>query len=302
MPLFAVLTLVSCHYKEFDDYDGSMKVKVVMDYSGIDSVASRPSGMKVVFYSDGMSFSQVCYVRDSAIVDIPAGNYNVVTYNEDSEINRYGLMEEYGNAPVIYTDEAGKYGLFHRDSLDTAVYYDFPDRLFSDTKQFSLNGTPCLSDYEEKRIVLSPRERTRRVEVAVDGIKNQKYITSLRMSLDGIQRRYVPPFWQVPESYVPIAFESVMDGGGGRITGSLNVFGFDSGKHYLQLFVEGSGYRRLLRFDVTEQVLRQLPAKGTVRIYVNTDYDAFDDYPVDINGGIKPGVEDWTDEEISTTI
>lgn len=299
--------LSSCHYKDFDDYEGLLKVKVVIDYSVIDTVSSKPKMMKVVFYPTDKTFAPVSYnIKDSAYVDLPVASYRVFTYNDDSGINRISGIDDITAAPTIYTDPANPRDILRRDSLDDTTYYDWPDRTFTDYRLASVNGDIYTTTPDDNRIVLYPTEVTRRIEVTVDGVRNTKYISSVRLSLDGIQLSYSPLVLLEDtrantiqrQKYESLVADAGIDAESGKICSAFYAYGFSAGKHYLQLFIKGQGFNKLLRFDVTDQVLSQLETDGTMKIHVNTDYDAYDDYPVDVSGGIGVGVDDWPSEDI----
>lgn len=297
--LLSVMMLTSCHYKYFDDYEGFLKVKVVLDYSHMDTTDAKPKVMKVVFYPTDKSFQPVSYnIKDSAYVDVPVASYRVFTYNDDSEINRAGGVDDTSSVPLIYTGRANYRGLFPKDSLDNTLYYDFPDRLFTDCKLASVSGDIYTTQPDDNRIVLYPEERTRRVEVVADGLKNLKYVNGVRISLDGIQHEYVPNLWSYTNTYVPLVSDASKDDDRNRIESYLYSFGFNEGKHYLQIFLQGNGFNRILRFDVTEQVIRQLNNSDTMKIYVNAVYDAYDDVPVNVSSGFNIGVDDWYNNDV----
>lgn len=302
---FLAMILTSCGYKDFNEYEGLLKTKVIIDYSRMDTVSNKPEQMKVVFYSTDMDYTYVCFIKDSAVVEIPVGNYKVFTFNDNSELNRFSVSfgdHSLNEILMIYTDEADSRGILHKDSLDKTVYYDYPDRTFADSKPFTVKGDIYTTKIDDNRLVLYPEEKTRRVEVIADGIKNQKYIKGVRMTIDSVQREYIPELWQYPNQYVPLVFDASMLAEQERLEGSMNIFGITNGHHYLQIFIQGNGFNRILRFDVTEQVKNQFNSKETMKIYVNANYDAFDDYPIDVSGGINIGVEDWYNEDIPANL
>lgn len=295
--LSIVMVFTSCHYKYFDDYDGLMRVKVVVDYSRMDTVKVRPAIMKAVFYSvDGLYSPFYVSVKDSTYENLPVGRYKVFAFNDDSHVNIFTDIDSVNNVPSITTGLAKTSGLLLKDSLDNTKYYDWPDRTFA-------YSADCEITYKdgEQRITLYPSEVTRRVEITVDGLKNLGYVKNLRLSLDGVQHNYIPALWTQLNDYVSMAVNTDFEDNYTSIEGSLYVFGLSSKNHYLSLHVKGDGFNRLLRFDVTKQVVDQLPNTGTIYIHVNADYDAYDDFPEPVNpggSGTSIGVDDWNNEDI----
>ncbi len=280
-------TLSSCQYKDFDDYDGTVSTMVVMDWSGLGRSSVKPEVMKVVFYPiNGSMHPFPVNVKDSAMVYLPLGQYRIFAYNDDSSILRISGTDSSFGTPVVYTDKADNRGL----PGNIGTFYDYPNVTYA-----TYTGAAVMN-FTDNRIILKPEVVTRDVEVIVDSVLNQKDISSVRMSLDGVSNTYTP--LTAPKNFVTMVSDAGLSPSENRITSSFHVYGLDRSVHTLQLFITGNGFKRILSFDVTGLVNDQIGSGGKVIIHVTAGYDAEKDVPVDATSGIGVGVDDWPSEDI----
>lgn len=313
--MFVMLVIMStiitaCQYKEFDEYDGTLPVKVVVDYnrSGCERV---PQITRVVFYpGDGQGNPFLYDIRDSSTVNLPIGMFQIFAYNNTSEINRTRGMSDMAASPVIYTDKADYRGIYQKDSIDYTDYYDYPDVTYTSWETATLSGNAQNASPDDNRIVLQMERITRQVNIEVRGIRNASFVKGVRMSLSGIQKEY-SPVSSFAHTYVSIVADGKVDTNdpdkGNRsvfddkvvidtLHSSLNIFGFGQQRHILNVFLEGDNWHKILSFDVTDQLQSQSNGMTPILIIVNTDYDVKDDVPKDSRFDIHGS--DWEDEEI----
>lgn len=289
-----LLVLASCQYKDFDDFAGTERVTVVADYSrsGVDSL---PSVTRCIFYPlQGSPEPFVCDLMDTTYTDLPEGSYRVFAYNNDSEINRMRAYKYLDGSPVIFTDKADYRGIYKADSIDHTVYYDYPDSTYS---YYGTTEVVDVSGYHRRdanTVKLSMGRVTRDIVITVTGMRHSEYVTGVRFGLDGIKREYSPNK-EYTSSYVAVIADGAVCGGDTLRT-SFPVFGVGYSGHILTVHIEGNGFHKVLRFDVSTAVNDQRFGNGTIRINVKTDYDAGDDAPQ--SNTFKVDVKDWSDEEI----
>ena len=260
---------------------------VVMDWSGLGRSSVKPEVMKVVFYPiNGSMHPFPVNVKDSAMVYLPLGQYRIFAYNDDSSILRISGTDSSFGTPVVYTDKADNRGL----PGNIGTFYDYPNVTYA-----TYTGAAVMN-FTDNRIILKPEVVTRDVEVIVDSVLNQKDISSVRMSLDGVSNTYTP--LTAPKNFVTMVSDAGLSPSENRITSSFHVYGLDRSVHTLQLFITGNGFKRILSFDVTGLVNDQIGSGGKVIIHVTAGYDAEKDVPVDATSGIGVGVDDWPSEDI----
>lgn len=317
--MFVMLVIMStiitaCQYKEFDEYDGTLPVKVVVDYnrSGCERV---PQITRVVFYpGDGQGNPFLYDIRDSSTVNLPIGMFQIFAYNNTSEINRTRGMSDMAASPVIYTDKADYRGIYQKDSLDNTEYYDYPDTTYTSWESASILGNVQIVSPDDNQIVLPMRRVTRKVFIEVRGIRNASFVHGVRMSLSGIQKEYSP----VPgfnHSYVSLVADGTIETNdpdkGNRsvfddktvidtLHSSMNIFGIGQQRHILNVFLEGGSWHKTLSFDVTDQLQGQSEGDASIFIIVHTDYNVKDNIPV--GSGFDINFSDWENEDIPITM
>lgn len=295
LELSAVLLMISCQYKDFDDYAGTLKVPVVADYSNAEC-STIPAVTRAIFYPFYGSEQPFVYdLRDSVYVNLPTGTFTVFAYNNDSQINRTRSYEYKEGSPVLFTGLADMRGLFQKDSLDHTGYYDYPDSTYCYYGTATISGMPETTDSTSNRIVLRMKKITRLVDIKVHGIKNTEYIKSVRFSLDGLNLEYSPK-GLYPNTKVSIA----ADGGissNGELASKFTIFGASEAGHILGIHMFTGYYHKVLWCDVTDIVNSQLSGSKPIIIDINVDYDVKDDIPE--SRPFDVGVEDWKQENIS---
>lgn len=302
--------IASCQYKDFNEYDGTIPVKVVVDYTN-SGCASAPAISRVLFYPlEGQGSPFIFDIKDSAVVNLPTGMMQSFAYNNNSDINRTRGFQDVTASPVIYTDKADYRGIFQKDDLDKTLYYDYPDTTYTSWKTVGILGNEKISSADDNRIVLPMTRVTREVTIEVRGIRNASFLHGVRMSLSGINREY-SPVEGFSHSNVSIVADgtihtadpdkdnrSVFDGKTviDTLRSTMNIYGVGQQGHILTAFLDGGNWHKVLSFDVTAQVQSQEQGLSPIHIIVETDYDTKDDVPV--SGGFDVNFSDWDDKEV----
>lgn len=302
--------MASCQYKDFDEYDSTVPVKVVVDYGDCPTF-DIPLVTRVLFYPlPDMDNPYICDIKDSAVVNLPTGLIQAFAYNNNSEINRTRGVLDAKVTPVIYTGKADSRGIYRKDSLDNTVYYDYPDVTYSTWATMKVTGNDKISKPDDNRVVLHMQKVTRPIAIEIQGIKNASFINSIRMSLSGIQQDY-SPMEGFENSYVTIVADgeidtkdqdkgkrSVFDGKTviDTLYSSFNIFGTRPQKHILNVFLDGGNWHKVLSYDVTAQINSQTEKNDIIRVKVDTDHDIKED--VAVQGGFDIRFSDWDDNEV----
>lgn len=282
------LSLMSCQYKEFEDYDGTVPVKVVVDYSLLDFT---PEVTRVMFYPKEGQFTNPYKVdvKDSMYVNLPSGLYDIVAYNNDSEINRLDDDTEKDSVRV-YVPESR----FQVSKNQDSVLYDYPDRFaVSHLKNVGLytDGSCHICDGRSVRIY--PEETTKQINLVIRGVKNLQYGKSFHVILDST---YVSSYLTgVSKGAIGrLSCEAITDSSSIRY--SFNIFSLvpSVSKYCIRLAVSNGSSNKLYRFDVTNQITSHLDKK-TIDVAIDTDITIEPD--IQKNGaGFDIGVDDWTEE------
>lgn len=300
-------SMVSCQYKDFDEYDGTVPVKVVLDYKNSGCV-TPPVVSRVYFYPVHNEAHPYYYdVKDSSVVNLPTGQMQAFAYNNNSEINRTRGFQDEKAHPVIFTEKADYRGIYRKDSLDHSEYYDYPDVTYTAWRSMEVFGNEVVTRPDDNRVELAMKVITRPVTIEVRGIKNASFLSSVRMSLSGMQQDY-SPVEGFTHSYVNIVADGKIDtkdpDRGNRsvfddkevidtLRSSLQVFGIGNQQHELNVFLNGGNWHKVLSFDVTEQLNKQLNTTNTIHVVVETDHNIKNDVPV--QGGFDIKISDWDD-------
>lgn len=308
--LAMTIGITSCQYKDFDEYDGTVPAKVVVDYSHSDC-GSKPLINRVIFYpmqDQAKSFQND--IKDSSIVQLPTGLIQVFAFNNTSEINRTRGMADIAASPVIYTEKADYRGIYQKDDFDKTEYYDYPDTTYISWKSVTISGNAQVSSPDDNRIVLQMERVTRPVLIEVCGLRNASFVHGVRMSLSGIQKEY-SPVRGYNHTYVNLVADGIVETDdpdkGNRsvfdnktvidtLRSSLNIYGIGQQQHILNVFLEGSNWHKILSFDVSDQLQKQSQGMSPIIVIVNTDFDVKDVVPKDSRFDIH--VSDWEDKEI----
>ena len=303
-------TMASCQYKDFDEYDGTVPVKVVVDYSH-SGCKEVPAMSRVLFFQLGGQGSPYIYdIKDSAIINLPDGYMQAFAYNNNSLVNRFSYSGGTMFTPVMLTDKADSRGIFPVDEADNTIYFDYPDKTCTAWKLVAITGNEKTSDEGSNRIVLTMKDVTRPVTIEVRGIRNASFLQSVRMSLSGLHREYSPV-----EIYSHSDVSIVSDGKiittdpdrGNRsvfddktvidtLRSTMDVYGVGNGQSTLTVFLDGGNWHKVLTFDVTDQLQSQAAGTAPITIIVETTYNVKDDVPVE--GGFDVGFNDWDDVQL----
>ena len=289
----AVIALfASCHYKDFDEVAPRYRTRVIADYSRLD-YDPQYTNLRTIFFplTAEMDMPYLLDLRDTAVVRLPDGAYRVVAFSNEGTHETYSFDGWNWSSLFISAVHANSDGL--PDSLRNV--YDFPDRVCS----YDTTGVDVLPDevntgWAVNDIYLYPKEITKQVHVRLYGLKHPDKAEMVRFTLGNL-----PVSYDISEDS-PVDSLCTMIVRGGRdysqkslFYGDMNIFGTGSGRHKVNVLIEGIGFKVIMTFDVTEQIERQKD-KQDIQIELYTDHDLYDDIP----SGFNVGVDDWKNNNI----
>lgn len=315
-----LLTLVSCDHKEFCHDDGRTK-KLIVEYDWSDAPEANPRGMCVFFYSlDNGEYYRFDFDNPKGgEIEIPVGEYMLITYNNDTELVRFSGTNHF-DTHIAYTREGdlleplygngvtstakpdnGERVCITPDNLwgchvdyvkitDTCVYYTLP----ADDEDV------CDCDRQQttdvRVITLYPHDMLCHYSYEVRNVENAEYISKISASLSGMAPTLKLMDESLPDECVTLPFAGKV-GDNNKITGSFLTFGHNdnnSAVHKMTFFVimnNGAKYRieNNDNLNVTAQV-----DTARDRRHVHIIIDGLKvPYSKDDDGGWDPSVDDW---------
>lgn len=318
----AILT-VSCNHKELCyEHEHNSKIRVVYDWS--DAPEASPAGMCVFFYS--VDNPEKYYRFDFANttggeIEIPAGNYVLITYNNDTELVRFSktnlfdghtattregdLLEPlYGNGVTsTATTDNGERVMICPDALwgchatdvsitEHGVTYTFTH--FDDTRA---GETVTKNNAEDQVITLYPHDMLCHYSYEVRHVENGEHISNVSGSLSGMSGQMNLSDESLDAEPVTLPVSGATAAGNRQITGSFLTFGHKTGNdasHNMAFYIvmdDGSKYvvKNSPNLDVTQQV-----DTAADRRHVHIIIDRITlPHPGEPQDGWNPTVDDW---------
>lgn len=310
LALFA-MALGSCNHKDLY-YLEIDKNLIVLEYDWRDAPDANPAGMCAFFYSEekpGTYYRFDFDNRQGGEIEIPAGRYKLITYNNDTEKARFSETDDFDNHIAYTRDGDLLEPLFGNGVSSTAQTSDgervciTPDGLWgchaADVVIDKSGVTYTLIDYNGSRanttddavntrkITLYPHDMLCHYTYEVRNVENVKYLSKISGALSGMSPSLNVSDESCSSDHVTLPVSGKVDAAGNRVTGEFLTFGRSAGAnvpHKMTFFVvmsDGSKYRidGKDNLDVTSQV-DKAPDRRHVHIIID---------------GLKlpaPGVED----------
>lgn len=294
--LMMVVTLTSCHYKDFDEYPGNVPVKFVFSY---DSLEFKPGMMRMLICPKEGQFTEplVNDFRDSTTVSIPLGSYRVVSYSNDSEILRSSRANDQDGNLLITTGLADRTKFHVPDSLASWEFYDYPDRVaayIDDSVSIVWNDERTL--LSDNTFLLIPHEITKSVTIEIDGMRGMQWLTGVTFSLDGCNTDYYPAADSPgKETGSIVCSDASVNFKDSVITTQFHIFGLPKTQgNTLHLFLSGNGFSHTLWFDIDGKV-QYLNNHGDMLIRLTTDFDVRSVAP---HNNFDVGIDEWRTDSV----
>lgn len=293
--LFAAVLLPllpACTHKEIVEPSSReciVNISFEWDYAG----KAAADGMSVWFYSedgDEPAWRFDIPGNEGGSVRIPAGNYRIVFFNNDT----YGIKFISDSTPGPYAS------LLDGETLSQ------PDMLFSGSVE-RLRVTPCgvsyltldgetVKDCPKSLVRAYPFRRTRHYTVIVTDVKNLDNLASASASLGGMASSINLADGKPRGAEGSIPFAMTADRSDLTLSGSLDNFGpADGSENRLVIRMKLRDGRVFdAKYDVTSQTVNSETPFDVIIILKNLEIPAADsDTPIG-DGGIEAGVSGWT--------
>lgn len=314
----ALLTagLASCEYKELDEESALNPVTINFDWNEKldNNPESVPGSMRVAFYpaddlaranmNKGYTFFDLPQSIWPATVQLPAGIYDVVAWNNDTE---HVLTDKYGSQKTLHvtTPTYNSRGTFDTPSVLDSIYngqrvLDYPDYMVHsiNPEEEILYGVPS------QKITLVPDSMVITVEYKIHGIAGLSWVKQARGAVNNVAGKRFIAYDNLTEDAVAVMFDCSYNAEDSLLYGKFYVFGIeptelnnlthkmvfffwmDAGKVYLPIDVTKifANYRK----DQTKIVIDIPSLNIDLRDYVSTkntfdiDIDKWDDVNIDI--------------------
>lgn len=299
--LVMAFVFTSCDHKELCySHPHNTQVKIAFDWSKM-ADDDKPEGMRVAFYPvDGSSdpwMFDFPYESNGGMVQVPANDYLVVTYNYDTD----GINWENANDFYMLTATTSQ-----TVTQDGTTACTTPSNLCCD----NVTGI-ALSDSVESAvayITLTPQRKVAHYSFEVNGITGRSNIYLLSASLSnmrsGLNVTSDDTYATDTEYVSSVSFDAARSGI--QVIGSFNTFGprvdndgTSATANIFKLYItDKAGRQHVLEKDVTSQVRDASTSNGTLDRHLVIDVDFAvprDSTKTNGNGAFDVSTDDWQD-------
>lgn len=291
--LFPVqLLLIGCHQKELV-YPASTMIKISVEFDWAYAPEATPDGMSLVFFPQGVDGTVWRYElpgRDGGDIEIPAGSYRMLAFNNDTKYIMYSGTSHFGSYNA-YTEETVpvEWPGPVKDScpgLLSCKSYHSPDHLYCGTVEdvsvelCSVSYRPCRPGYDSGETEI--KQCGRHILKCFPAPRTSNYTCVLRdvSNIESMRRGYFVLSGLSPSELIAYDILSPTEGeymflatrSGADITGKSVAFGSSaavSARQYLYVIaVLADGRVVSYSCDVSDQVVNS-PDKRNVIIIVD---------------------------------
>lgn len=312
--------LCGCEQKELCmDHMVRQRVRIAFDWHKAPDAS--PAGMSVYLYStDGTGSHRFDFNNpDGGYIEVPAGNYHILCYNNDSEVNRFGSTGSYGghcaftrdaylleglgtltqgSAPrasavaderVVLTPEQ----LWGSSLEGVTVNYSMVNMVHSSSRTTDADGVQVIT--------LEPEHMTCHYTYTIKNVKNTEHIGQMCATISGMAPGVDISTAGKHTECVTLPIEAVLSAGN-EISGEFYTFGHhtdNSSPHIITLYVWLTDGTKWVygatanpgNMDVTSQV-ENAPDPRDVHLVI----DGLElPRKVDEGGDVKPSIDDWSE-------
>lgn len=321
-----LMAMTSCNHKDLCyEHSHGTKLRVVYDWTEAPDATCK--GMCVFFYSTdhpGAYYRFDFANTEGGEIELPEGNYEVITYNNDTEIVRFSatnifeshkaytrngdLLEPlYGNGVTSNaTTDNGERVVVTPDGLwgchatevsvsEHGVTYTFTH--FDDRYSSRSEASTTTEASGDQIITLYPHDMLCHYSYEVRNVDNAGHISRVSGALSGMAPSMNLADESLDTEKVTLPVPGKADGNTKKITGEFLTFGHNpsnSASHKMSFFVvmdDGSKYsvKDSPNLDVTQQVDT---AHNRRRVHIIIDGLKLP-RPLGDDGGFNPTVDDW---------
>lgn len=324
MAVIAGLFLSSCNHKDLCYMEmRKHKLRVLYDWS--EAPDANPRGMCVFFYSTENPGAYYRFDFDNiegGEIELPAGKYELITYNNDTEIVKFSNTNSSGNHTAYTRDGDLLEPLYGNGVTSTATTSNgervriTPDALWGcHVGQVTVDETgvtyTVVSSYDESRcsdcgdtvtdiqtIVLYPHDMLCHYTFEVRNVENAQFVSKISAALSGMSGTMNMADESLGTERTTLPLSAKADASSHKITGQFLTFGHADDStipHQMTFFVEmtdGSKYRIEgdSNLDVTGQV-DNAPDRRHVHIII--DHLKLPEPGNEEESQWEPTVDDW---------
>lgn len=314
--LALLLFISSCEHKELwrENYD-TYRVNVAYDWSGITS-HDMPSAMRVLFYPLDDDERTEPYIfdfvgHDGGTVSLPAGHYNVVSFNHDTDnIIINGTDNSDTMAALTQRMSANSSSVNIPDSLlpQDAPLYDSPQwfcRAYKSEVYVEPTAetlTTRSGSVGSQTVTLAPEWAVYKINYTIKGVNGLKYVTHAEGYLSGMASQLGVMSNKPGGMSCMVPFTATASEADSLMHGTVFVWGTMSAEtHNFGIFIWGQDKNYYTVADVSSQLATLSDSEGSrtneINITVTVDVSFS---PKSNGGGFSPTVDDY--KEIHTTI
>lgn len=313
----ALVALTGCNHKDLCYlHEHNNRVKVVYDWRY--APGATPAGMCAYFYSmerSGENHRQDFPGAKEGYIDLPEGNYQLISYNNDTEAVQFDSTDKYGSHKA-YTRTGDILEPLYgsgvssnlRDKNDERVVIT-PDSLWgcvTTDVYVSAQGVKYTiihsradgeDEVSDSIITLYPEDLLCHYSYEVRNVKNLSYISQISGALSGMSPSLNLSDGAMDDETVTLPVTAKADLQAKEITGSFLTFGHKEDttvKHLMSFYVvmkDGQKYviKGTPALDVTQQVDTAADKRNVHLIIDGLELPT----PISSGDGIKATVDDW---------
>lgn len=310
LPLFLLLLLVcqSCEHKDLCLDHFHDRISIHFDFDWQDAPDASPASMSLYLlpHGGGEALRYEFTDKDGGAVSVPAGKYDAVAFNSDSETHMIHVYGSGGDFEICLRDAISPEGMgLHTLSLPKAVGADGerlaipPDPLWVACK----NDVDISASNGHGTVTLRPEPMVRHYTIKVCNVTNLSHAVAVGATISGMAGSLKPQLRTTGQETVTHQFTLYADSHN-SLAGKLSTFGHCAGTpmpgrnnndiHKLVLYaVLKDGSKWYSTRDVT-QMIHGSPAEDCQIVIDGLELPE----TLDHGGGFTPEVSEWQSIDI----
>lgn len=295
--LAIAVLLSSCEHKELCmDHPHIKNLKLAFDWSNAPDAS--PEGMCVYFYPQGETDGSVQRIdfrgTEGGGIDLQAGIYNIIAYNNDTEAVQFNLTDDF-NGHYGFTREGDLFEPIFGSGANRAPRADGSENeriTISPDMLWATSATSVEVHGNDQTITLYPDRLVCFYSYEVRNVEHLKHVTMASGALTSMAPSVSFSDSSLGKECVTVPFAAISDGES-TITGSFLTFGHHEDNiqpHNMIFYVwMDDGSKWYYTYDVTEQI-HQAPDKR--RVHIILDGMSLPQ-PITNGSGFHPSVDEW---------
>lgn len=297
--------LTACDHKDllYPSLAKMIKITITFDWSQVDE-EEQPEGMRVAIYEKDNDSNPLLYdvpFGDSLVVELPEGNYRVVTYNYDSD------------GVIISSDSSSQGITITTDGTTTPDGENAsqtPSNVIGSTEKDLTEDIKEIEEWGDYNVVITPTRIVYHYQYEVNGVQQLGNIAKVSASLSNmytsISLSGESAAKKAASALSTLALEAKVEGE--QIVGDFYTFGYkqsaseeeEKPNNVFKLYItDKNGDMHELEQDVTPQIQNARAATSYQDKYLVIDFDFT--VPKDTThtstggGAFDVSADDWED-------